>query len=268
VVRALAAVTALLALTAASEPAPVERRIAAEEARQGVASDGVHIYAIDNNRIAKYRIADGQKVASWEGPRNLFPHINSCAVVARELACAASNYSALPQTSSIEVFDPRTLKHLRSHSFGITEGSLTVLDWHAGAWWAVFAHYETRGGEPGKDNRYSQLVRMDTRFQPQQRWVFPPEVLALMKPHSASGASWSHDGKLALSGHDLPEIYIVRLPVAGSTLELVETVAVATQGQAIDWDPRVKRRLWTISRPSREVFASRISLGGDNKEGQ
>lgn len=236
------------------------KRIAASEARQGVASDGVHVYAIDNNRIGKYRISDGQRVAGWEGPRTLFPHINSCTVVKRELVCAASNHSAVPQTSSVEYFDLKNLRHIRSHSFGITEGSLTVLDRHAGAWWAVFAAYDARGGEPGKDNRYSQLVKLDETFRPLQRWVFPPEVLALMKPHSASGASWTADGRLAISGHDRPEIYMMRLPSAGSMLELETTVAIATQGQAIDWDPAVTGRLWTISRNNSELVASDLSL--------
>ncbi len=250
----------LLLLTAATEPAPVVKRIAAEEARQGVASDGVHVYAIDNNRIGKYRISDGQRVTMWEGPRSLFPHINSCKVVERELVCAASNHSSVPQTSSIEFFDVKTLRHRRSHSFGITEGSLTVLDRHRDAWWAIFAHYDARGGEPGKDNRYSQLVKLDDTFRPVERWVFPPEVLALMKPHSASGASWTADGRLAVSGHDLPEVYIMRLPSAGSVLENEATVAVATEGQAIDWDPAIDGRLWTISRDTREIVASDLTL--------
>jgi hypothetical protein len=258
VVKALLAAL-LLAQTAASDPAPVVKRIAANEARQGVASDGVFVYAIDNNRIGKYRISDGQRVAGWEGPRSLFPHINSCTVVQRELVCAASNHSSVPQTSSIEFFDLKNLRHIRSHSFGITEGSLTVLDRHAGAWWAVFAAYDARGGEPGKDNRYSQLVKLDETLHPLQRWVFPPEVLALMKPHSASGASWTADGRLALSGHDRAEIYMMRLPVAGSTLELQSTIEVATEGQAIDWDPAVKGRLWSISRDTREMVASEIN---------
>jgi hypothetical protein len=258
VVRWLAAVS-LLFSTAASGPAPVVKRIAAEEARQGVASDGVYVYAIDNNRIGKYRIADGRRVASWEGPRSLFPHMNSCAVVKRELVCAASNHSAVPQTSSVEFFDKRSLRHVRSHSFGITEGSLTVLDWHNGAWWGVFAHYNARGGEPGKDNRYSQLVKLDPTFRPMQRWVFPPDVLALMKPHSASGASWSADGRLAVSGHDRPEIYLMRLPGAGSVLELDKTIPVSTEGQAIDWDPVVRGRMWSISRVGREMVASDLS---------
>jgi hypothetical protein len=249
---------ALLLLTTAN-PAPVVMRIPADEARQGVASDGVHVYAIDNNRIGKYRISDGVRVTGWDGPKSLFPHMNSCTVVKRELVCAASNHSGVPQTSSIEFFDTSSLKHIRSHSFGITEGSLTVLDWNQGAYWAVFAHYDARGGEPGKDNRYSQLVKLDATYRPLQRWVFPPGVLALMKPHSASGASWTADGRLAVSGHDRAEVYMMRLPTAGSVVELEATISVATEGQAIDWDPAARGRMWSISRKAREMVASDLS---------
>ena len=78
---------------AAAEEAPAEvvHRIAAPEARQGVASDGKHVFAIDNNVIAKYRIADDKRLAEWRGDPAQFPHINSCTIASRELVCAASN---------------------------------------------------------------------------------------------------------------------------------------------------------------------------------
>ena len=120
-------------------PAPVERRMPAPEARQGVASDGTYVFAIDNDRIGKYRIATGERIAQWQGERRLFPHMNSCTIDGRELVCAASNYPAVPQTSAVEIFDTRTLRHLRTVSLGFGPGSLTVLDRHAGKWWAVFA---------------------------------------------------------------------------------------------------------------------------------
>ena len=104
---------ALALLTAA---APVALRIPAEEANQGVASDGTYVYAIDNDRIGKYEIATGKRIAGWQGERTLFPHMNSCTVVKHELVCAASNYPAVPQTSAVEIFDTRTLRHLRSVS--------------------------------------------------------------------------------------------------------------------------------------------------------
>jgi hypothetical protein len=237
-------------------PAPVARTFKAEEANQGAASDGTHFYAIDNNRIGKYRIDTGERVAHWEGERRLFPHMNSCTVAGRELVCAASNYPAVPQTSAVEFFDTRTLRHIRSVSLGFGPGSLTVMDRHGGKWWAVFANYEGKGGQTGRDNRHTVLARMDETFRIEESWAFPPEVLARMAPKSCSGLSWGDDGLIYATGHDLPEVYVLRLPEAGSTLELVATLGFASAGQAIDWDPRAPRRLWSIGRADKEVLAS------------
>ena len=239
-------------------PAPVSLRLPAPEARQGAASDGVHVYAIDNDRIGKYRIDTGKRVAQWQGDRRLFPHMNSCTVAGRELVCAASNYPAVPQTSAVEFFDRTTLRHLRTVSLGFGPGSLTALDRHAGKWWAVFANYAGKGGEPGRDHRYTLLVRMDDGFRQEAAWTFPPEILARFAPYSCSGASWSNDGRLFVAGHDRPELYELALPEAGSQLELRRIIAIATPGQAIDWDPRRPGRLWSIDRAKNEMIASEI----------
>nr|WP_236711150.1 hypothetical protein [Novosphingobium barchaimii] len=231
-------------------------RMTAAEAHQGAASDGIYIYAIDNDRIGKYRIATGEKVTQWQGDPRLFPHMNSCTVAETELVCAASNYPAVPQTSAVEIFDTRTLKHIRSVSLGFGPGSLTVMDRHDGKWWAVFANYEGKGGQPGRDYRQTMLVRMDDQFRAEASWAFPEEVLGRMAPKSCSGLSWGKDGLIYATGHDRPEVYALKLPEAGSRLELEETLGISTPGQAIDWDPKVSRRLWSIGRGANEVIAS------------
>ncbi|KMS56339.1 hypothetical protein V474_15405 [Novosphingobium barchaimii LL02] len=236
--------------------APVAMRMTAAEAHQGAASDGIYIYAIDNDRIGKYRIATGEKVTQWQGDPRLFPHMNSCTVAETELVCAASNYPAVPQTSAVEIFDTRTLKHIRSVSLGFGPGSLTVMDRHDGKWWAVFANYEGKGGQPGRDYRQTMLVRMDDQFRAEASWAFPEEVLGRMAPKSCSGLSWGKDGLIYATGHDRPEVYALKLPEAGSRLELEETLGISTPGQAIDWDPKVSRRLWSIGRGANEVIAS------------
>ena len=268
-VRALLLGTALLAQAAmavaqpaadaASPPtSPVSLRIKAEEARQGAASDGTYVYAIDNDRIGKYRIADGRRVAQWQGERRLYPHMNSCTLVGTELVCAASNYPAVPQTSAVEIFDTTTMQHVRSVSLGFGPGSLTALDWHDGAWWAAYANYDNKGGEPGRDHHYTMMVQMDRNFRPLRSWAFPAAVLARMAPYSCSGMSWGEDGLIYATGHDRPEVYVLRLPEAGSVLELATTLGIATPGQAIDWDPKSPRRLWSIGRGSGEMVASEI----------
>ena len=252
----------IAAALAGAQPAlpRAERRIPAPEARQGAASDGRFVYAIDNQRIGKYAIATGRRSAAWSGDRRRFPHLNSCTIVGRELVCAASNYPALPQTSSVEIFDPKRLVHRRSVSLGRGPGSLTAIDRHGGWWWAVFANYDGRGGQAGRDHRATVLVRLDDGFRRRQAWTFPPAVLRRLAPNSVSGASWTADGRLTVTGHDRRELYVVAVPPAGTVLAHVATVAAATPGQAIDWDPRDPKLLWSIDRKRREIAASRPKL--------
>jgi outer membrane protein assembly factor BamB len=252
-------VSSAIVLALLTAAAPVTLQIPAEEANQGVASDGTYVYAIDNDRIGKYEIATGKRVAGWQGERALFPHMNSCTVVKHELVCAASNYPAVPQTSAVEIFDTRSMRHVRSISLGFGPGSLTVMERHAGKWWAVFANYDGKGGEPGRDHRHTTLVRMDDAFRKDAAWVFPPEILARFAPKSCSGASWGADGRLYITGHDHPELYVLELPEAGSVLTHVATIPIATPGQAIDWDPKQPRRLWSIARDERKLVASEIA---------
>ena len=255
-------ILALLSLTAASEPAPLCERISADEARQGVASDGVHVYAVDNSRIGKYRISDGRRVAGWSGDPSRFPHLNSCALNGTELVCAGSNYPALPQASRAEFFDRRTLRHLRSHDFGETDGSLTVLFRRGNAWWAIFAQYAGKGGQPGKDHRATRLVRMDQGFRQEASWTFPPEVLAEISPKSISGAVPGAGGTILASGHDRPIIYVLEIPRMGSELVLRARLPVATKGQAIAMDPRSAAMLWSISRADRAMVMSSLRPDG------
>lgn len=253
---------AILSLVAASGPAPVCNRIAAEEARQGVASDGEHVYAVDNSRIGKYRIADGRRVAGWQGDPARFPHLNSCTVHGRELVCAASNYPALPQTSRAEFFDRRTLRHLRSHDFGPTDGSLTVLFRKKHAWWGVLAQYDGKGGQPGKDHSNTRLVRYAAGFREDASWTFPPDALAEIRPQSISGAVARRGGAFLASGHDKPVIYVLMVPRRGRELELTAKIPVTTQGQAIALDPRRPDMLWSISRSQRSLVMSSLRPDG------
>jgi hypothetical protein len=160
--------------------------------------------------------------------------------------------------SSVEFFELDNLRHVRSHSLGSGRGSLTWLDWHAGSWWATFANYEGRGGEPGRGTAYTSLVRMDRDFREQEAWLFPASVLARFSPFSSSGGAWAADGHLYVTGHDKPELYALRLPQAGSSLIHVATFGLVTHGQAIDWDPREARLLWAIDRQRREVVAAEV----------
>lgn len=250
--------TILIALAAVTlTPAAELHRIAAPEARQGVAVDGDDLYAVDNNVIARYD-RSGRRTGLWTGDPASFPHLNSCIVHRRELICAASNFPALPMVSSIEVFDLRRLVHLRTHLLPSLPGSLTALDRHDGKWWATFANYEGRGGEPGRGSRDGFLARMDDGFRVVQKWRFPNELVERLRPHHLSGASWGRDGLLYASGHSRPEIYALRIRSNGEMVEHVATIPIVTPGQAIDWAGGKGRILWTIDRPKRALVASEL----------
>ncbi|CAN7157301.1 hypothetical protein LJR225_000215 [Phenylobacterium sp. LjRoot225] len=231
------------------------QRWSTPEATQGVAVDRRHLYAIANSKIAKYDRETGRKVAEWVGERARYPHLNSCIVRARQLVCAGSNFPATPMTSSVEIFNPKRMIHLRTISLGQQVGSLTWVDHRDGAWWAAFANYDGKGGEPGHGHKYTQLVKFDAQWRRLEAWSFPASVLERFAPASASGGAWGEDGLLYVTGHDRPEVYVLRLPKGGSTLDHVATIAVPIEGQAIAFDRSARRRLFGISRPKREVVA-------------
>jgi hypothetical protein len=253
----------LLSLLLAGTPAPLfaaseVARFSAEEAKQGVVADERFVYAISNAEIGKYDRRSGKRVARWQGDPTLFRHMNSCIIQASTIVCAASNYPEVPMASSIEWFDAGRMAHVRTRSLGPGRGSLTWLDWHDGSWWACFANYDGKGGEPGRDHRLTTLVRYSPAFVEQGAWLFPADVLDRFAPYSSSGGIWGDDGLLYVTGHDLPEMYALRLPAAGSTLEHVATVQMPGEGQAISWQRGAKRVLWSISRKNREAVAALV----------
>ena len=238
--------------------AEVVRRWKAPEATQGVAVDARHFYAVANSRIAKYDKATGRKLAEWVGDRARFPHINSCEIIGRELVCANSNFPETPMTSSVEIFDPSKMVHLRTVSLGQQVGSLTWVDRKDGVWWAAFANYDGKGGEPGRGHPYTQLVQFDDQWRRLQGWSFPLSVTERFRPMSSSGGGFGPDGRLYVTGHDHPELYVLELPKGGSKLDHVATIAAAIEGQAVTFDRSEPGVLYGISRPNREVVVLRL----------
>ncbi len=256
--RLLPAIVALLLSTKlCAEDGFVElRRFDAPEAIQAVAVDDGHFYAITNSRIGKYNRESGKQVATWRASDEYpLTHLNSGLVRDGRLYCAHSNYPKYPNTSSVEIWDTKTLEHVGSHSFGIYEGSLTWVDWHDDSWWAVFAHYTRKSTENPrtKDNRWTSLIRFDGKWRRQAGWVFPQQVLDRFESNSCSGGAWGPDGALYCTGHDHGEVYRLELPKAGSTLVLTKTLPAPITGQGIAWD-HTNNLLLGISRPKRQVI--------------
>ena len=230
------------------------------EARQGAAVGPDDVYAVSNWSIVRYDKKTGAKQAEWTGDRARFPHINSCAVIDGELVCASSNFPAVPQISTVEVFDAVDLHHKRSVALGLGTGSITWVDRHDGAWWAMFANYDGRGGEAPRDHRHTTLVRFDDQWRRLEAWGLPASILERITPMSISGGGWGPDGRLYLTGHDRPELYVVALPEGGGVLDHLETLGIEAEGQAIDWDESEPGVLYGITRRTREILAMRTPV--------
>jgi outer membrane protein assembly factor BamB len=235
------------------------RRFKAPEANQAVAVDAAHFYAIGNHVVGKYEKRTGERVALWQceagKPLN---HLNSGVVREGVLYCAHSNYPGVPMVSSIETWETKTLRHSGSHSFGIFAGSATWIDFRAGHRYVTFAHYGNRAAEPNRDPRWTTLIQFDAEWRQVQGWVYPEEVIAKLGQYSISGGVFAGDGKLFCTGHDNPEIYVLRFPEGGSTLALEETFAVPNQGQGIAMDASELGTLYAIDRAKGEVIVIRV----------
>lgn len=231
------------------------------EANQAATVDAEHFYGIGNHALVKHRKDTGERVAEWIGPRGgPIVHFNAGFVDGNELVLAHSNFPQLPMASSLEIHDARTLQPLRNHSFGIRLGSLTWAVRHRGRWWACFANYNDSGTTPGFDQRWTYLGEFDDNWQLLQSWIFPPQVIAAWGRSAISGGDWGDDGLLYVSGHDAPELYVLRLPRQGVTLEYVTTIDVPFEGQGWAWDRSVRgeRIIYGIIRARQEIVAARI----------
>jgi hypothetical protein len=239
------------------------RRFSAPEARQAVAVDDAHFYAIDNRRIGKYDRFTGARVGGWEGPADgPIRHLNSGVVIDGRLYAANSNYPERPMVSSVEIWDVATMQHVDSHSFGIHAGSLTWIDRREGFWWVVFANYENQAGEPGRGVEWTVLERYDDQWRRTGGWTLPAALVARLRPYSNSGGSWGADERLYLTGHDAGELYVVELPRSGSVMNWVGTIRATHEGQGFAWDTSRERTLFGIRRSSLEVVVLELVPDG------
>jgi len=234
-------------------------RFKATEARQGIAVDEKYIYVIGTREIGKYDKKTKKLIKRWCGEKDgPIIHLDSGVIVNGKLYCAHSNYPGIPMTSSVEIWDAESLQHINTHSFGIGLGSCTWIDRYHGYWWAVFAYYDKFKSIINKDNRWTILVKFDDEWRAIETWVFPKEVLEKFSPMSNSGGSWGPDGMLYCTGHDQPELYVMKLPKAGSILKFVKKLSINNDGQGIAWDRSNRGVIYTIKKKERLVVVSKI----------
>lgn len=236
------------------------RRFPVPEAKQAVAVDRHHFYAINNSTITKHNKKNGLLTAKWDGTEDGISHLNSGVVIKGKLYCASSNYPESPMAGSIEIFDAATLRHIGNHSFGIFTGSVTWIDKLDAYWYVGFAHYTGRGSSEGKDTRWTSVVKFSRKWQQIESWIFPENIIELFKPASNSGASWGFDGRLYCTGHDRQEIYVMEIPRTGHTLKHLKTISTPNTGQGIAFDRSVKNKkiIYGISRSENTVIAFEI----------
>jgi hypothetical protein len=130
----------------------------------------------------------------------------------------------------------------------------------------MFANYDAKGGEPGRDHRWTTLVKFDDQWRRVGAWLLPPAVLERMAPYSCSGGAFGDDGLLYVTGHDRPEMYALKVPTeGGAILDYVATLSIPVEGQAIAWDPHQKRTVWGVNRATRQVVAFQVPPVPDDR---
>jgi len=229
-------------------------------AQQGVAVDDGFFYVINNSAIIKYDKPNGMKVADWIDEDSVLHHLNSGIIIEGKLFCINSNYPQIPMASSLEVFDPKTLKHIDNHSFGILNGSATWISKYNDFWYVAFAHYSGNGGYENKSNSWSRLVKFDSEWRQTESWIFPKKLIEKFGSSSNSGGVILSDGKILCTGHDNYEIYLLEFPEKGYTLKWVNTFPVGSYGQAIAMEKNGDSELiYGIVRKENKVVVTRIN---------
>jgi hypothetical protein len=160
--------------------------------------------------------------------------------------------------SSVELFDTRTMRHLRSIPLGIRDGSLTWIERHKGRWWALFANYDPPRSHLGRTHRDTRVVLFNDSWAEVGGYALPETILEKLPPTSISGGSFGPDDLLYLTGHDAPELYVVRVPNQGPVLQHVATIAAPLEGQAWAWDRGAGRTIYGITRRSSEVVVMTV----------
>jgi hypothetical protein len=219
---------------------------AADEAHQAAAVDGDHVYAITNDRVARYDRNSGKKLASSIGDA---AHLNSGFAWRGKLYCAHSNYPRTPELSQVKVLDLATMRLSTFHDFGDFGGSLTWVVRRDDAWWCNFARYQERNAE-------TFLVRFDDDWRETGRWTYPDDVVKHLGDRSISGGVFDGDGLLA-TDHDNRRLYRLRVPENGGVLELICIELAPFAGQGIAADPKTGGLVGIDRKNRRIIFAER-----------
>ncbi len=245
----------------AQEDYKIARTYHCGEDAQGVAVDESGFYFISNRSVSKYTL-QGELLATWkEDTPELIQHFDGGIVIDGLLYCSHSNYPEVPMASSIEVFDPENLTHLKTISLGIDSGSCTWVVRGDDCWYVGFAHYDSKTGiikdELDKDNRWTQIVRYDDQWHRTAGWILPKDLLAELHPYSLSGALYLN-GKFYCTGHNEQKLYMLEFPPHGMTMQWTGTMDIPFKGQGIAIDR--EGNLWGVDRENGTVMMAKMEI--------
>lgn len=225
------------------------RVLAAPEAVQAAAADARHVYAITNDRIARYNRETGERIDASVGAAQ---HLNSGYLWAGRLYAAHSNYPRQPEESEIRVLDLATMRLTTHHRFDRPAGSLTWAIRRDGHWWCNFARY-------GEQNKDTYLAEYDDQWKELRRFTYPPSVISKLGAYSLSGGLWRED-QLLVTDHDHGVLYVLALPASGSVLRHLGNESVPFTGQGIAIDAKTGG-LVGINRAKRQVVFAESDAG-------
>ncbi len=217
-------------------------RLDSPQAVQAAVTFGGFVFAVNNREIAKYNRKTGEFMGLSSGDAI---HLNSGFVWKKQILCAHSNYPKIPERSQVMALNPTSMKLKSWHDFYDYGGSLTWIVRRGNRWLCNFARY-------GDANEDTFLVEFDNDFQERFRWKYPPDLIARLGNYSLSGGVWYQD-RLLVTGHDEQEIYVLKIPRKGNTLEFHQTIDVPFTGQGISVDSTGKG-LVGINRAKRQVI--------------
>ena len=250
----------VITLYSQNQKTTVLREYNIASAKQAVAVDSSFFYVVNNSSISKHLKSNGELVSSWVDNDSILHHLNSGIIIDDKLYSCNSNYPESPMASSIEIFDPKTMKHIGNHSFGIFNGSATWLDKFEDYWYVAFAHYTGRGSEPGKNNTWTRLVKFDEQWRQIESWIFPEKLVEQFETKSNSGGVILSDGRILCTGHDNFEIYVLKFPEKGYTLKWTATIPVGSFGQGIAYEKQgISELIYGIIKKENKVVVSKIN---------
>ncbi len=221
-----------------------------KEAKQGVAIDAKHFYAISNSHIGKYKRKTGEKVLSKSMP---FKHLNGGKMIDGDLVVVNNPTGKSARSNALVWLDPTTLNVIDILQLPQIRGSLTWADWAWNKWWVCDAWY-------GKDAKKTTIYCFNEDWILEGYWRLPKQVIEEISPYSLSGGEWFGEW-LCVSGHDKPEMYVLELPTDKIHAKLLKTVPVCFDGQGFSFDRGKKHTyVWGIRRKDSVVVRCAINL--------